>query len=92
MNYKLDPEEQEILDAFEQNELQSVPNVSEQIEAAKAAARNTTLKTHRVNLRLTERDFYLAHVKASEEGLPYQTLLASVIHKYLSGRLVERSS
>lgn len=92
MNYKLDAEEQEILDAFEQNELQSVPNVSEQIEAAKAAARNTTLKTHRVNLRLTERDFYLAHVKASEEGLPYQTLLASVIHKYLSGRLVERSS
>lgn len=92
MNYKLNNDEQEILDALEQDELQSAPNASEQIEIAKAASNNAILKTHRVNLRLTERDFYLAHVKASEEGLPYQTLLASVIHKYLSGRLVERSS
>jgi predicted DNA binding CopG/RHH family protein len=92
MNYKLNDDEQEILDALEQDELQSAPNASEQIEIAKAASNNAILKTHRVNLRLTERDFYLAHVKASEEGLPYQTLLASVIHKYLSGRLVERSS
>ena len=92
MNYKLNDDEQEILDALEQDELQSAPNASEQIEIAKAASNNAILKTHRVNLRLTERDFYLAHVKASEEGLPYQTLLASVIHKYLAGRLVERSS
>jgi predicted DNA binding CopG/RHH family protein len=90
MTYKLDNEEQEIFEAFEQNELQSVHNTSEQIETAKVAARNATLKNHRVNLRLTERDFYLAHVRASEEGLPYQTLLASVIHKYVTGRLVER--
>lgn len=92
MNYNLNEDEQEILDALEQDELQSAPNASEQIEIAKAASSNAILKTHRVNLRLTERDFYLAHVKASEEGLPYQTLLASVIHKYLSGRLVERNS
>ncbi|MBX3011683.1 MAG: hypothetical protein KF832_09240 [Caldilineaceae bacterium] len=92
MKYQLDDSEQEILDAFEHNELQPTPDAAKQIETAKIAARNTTLKTHRVNLRLTERDFYLAHVKANEEGLPYQTLLASIIHKYLTGRLVERSS
>ena len=49
-------------------------------------------KTRRINLRLTERDFELAHVRALEEGMPYQTLLASVIHKYLTGRLVEDQS
>ena len=92
MNYTFDEEEQAILEALENNELQSVANVHEQIAEAKVAARNANLKTHRVNLRLSERDFYLAHIKASEEGLPYQTLLASVIHKYLSGRVVDRQS
>jgi predicted DNA binding CopG/RHH family protein len=56
---------------------------------ARRAARNTFNKTRRVNLRITERDFNLAHTKAREEGIPYQTLLSSAIHKYLSGRLVE---
>ena len=42
-----------------------------------------------MNLRITERDFNLAHAKAREEGIPYQTLLSSAIHKYLSGPLVE---
>lgn len=46
-------------------------------------------KTRRINLRLPERDYQLAHAKALEEGMPYQTLLASVIHKYLTGRLVD---
>ena len=55
------------------------------------AARNTFNKTRRVNLRLTEYDFEQAHVRALEEGLPYQTLLSSIIHKYLTGRLVERT-
>lgn len=43
-----------------------------------------------MNLRVTERDFNLAHARAREEGIPYQTLLSSVIHKYLAGRLVEQ--
>ena len=58
--------------------------------AAREAARNTFNKTRRVNLRVTERDFMLAHSRAREEGVPYQTLLSSVIHKYLSGRLTEK--
>ena len=89
MKYKLDTEEQEILDAFTQGKLKSIPNAQEEIEIAQQAARNTFYKNKRVNLRLTERDFELAHVKALKEGLPYQTLLSSVIHKYLTGQLIE---
>ena len=89
MKYELDTEEKEILDAFKQGKLKSVSDVQEEIEIARKAARNTFNKTKRVNLRLTERDFELAHVKALKEGLPYQTLLSSIIHKYLTEQLIE---
>ena len=71
--------------------LRSRPDAEAEIEHAERTARNTFNKTKRVNLRVTERDFELAHLKAREEGIPYQTLLSSVIHKYLSGRLAEKS-
>ena len=88
---QLNPEEREILDQYDRGELRQVPNVEAEIEAARRAARNTFNKSRRVNLRVTERDFNLAHYRAREEGIPYQTLLSSVIHKYLSGRLIEKS-
>ena len=91
MKYRLDSEEQEILDAFERGELHSRPDADAEVRAAREAARNTFNKTRRVNLRLTEQDFERAHVRAREEGIPYQTLLSSVIHKYLAERLVERT-
>ena len=91
MKEKLSPEEREILDRFQRGELRPVPDVERELEAARQAARNTFNKTRRVNLRVTERDFELAHSRAREEGIPYQTLLSSVIHKYLSGRLVEKA-
>ena len=87
--YNLNSEEKEILDAYERGEFEADADSADQIQQAQEIARNTLNKTHRINLRLTERDFRLAHVKAIEEGLPYQTLLASVIHKYLTGRLVD---
>ena len=90
MKGELSAEEREILGRFEQGELRSVPGVERELEAARQAARNTFNKTRRVNLRVTERDFNLAHSRAREEGIPYQTLLSSVIHKYLSGRLAEK--
>ncbi len=67
-----------------------VPGVDGEMMTARQAARSTFKKTRRVNLRVTERDFDLAHARAREEGIPYQTLLSSVIHKYLSGRLIEQ--
>ena len=89
-NNQLDDKEQNLLHSFERGEWQSVPNLEEEIGAARPAARNTFNKTKRVNLRVTERDFDLAHARAREERIPYQTLLSSVIHKYLSGRLTEK--
>ena len=90
MNDQLDPEEREILERFEKGDLRRSDDADAEIEIARRAARNTFNKSRRVNLRVTERDFNLAHYRAREEGIPYQTLLSSVIHKYLSGRLIER--
>ena len=90
MNDSLNAEERDILERFERDELRSATGAEQEIEAARQAARNTFNKTRRVNLRVTERDFNLAHSRAREEGIPYQTLLSSVIHKYLSGRLTEK--
>ena len=89
MNDTLNEEERDTLDRFERGELRSAPGAEQEMEAARQAARNTFNKTKRVNLRVTERDFNLAHSRAREEGIPYQTLLSSVIHKYLSGQLTE---
>lgn len=91
MKDKMSAEEREILDGFERGKLRSASRAERELQEARQAARNTFNKTRRVNLRMTERDFNLAHSRAREEGLPYQTLLSSVIHKYLSGRLTEKS-
>ena len=90
MSGKMSAEEREILEKFEHGELRPASNVEHELVQTRQAARNTFNKTRRVNLRVTERDFSLAHARAREEGIPYQTLLSSVIHKYLSGRLVEK--
>ncbi len=90
MNDQLNSEEREILEKFERGELRSARGAEREMEIARQAARSTFNKTRRVNLRVTERDFNLAHARAREEGIPYQTLLSSVIHKYLSGRLTEK--
>ena len=88
---ELNTEEREILEQFERGELRRASGAELEMERARQAARNTFNKTRRVNLRVTERDFNLAHARAREEGIPYQTLLSSIIHKYLSGRLKERT-
>ena len=90
MNDRLNAEERQILEKFAQDELRPATGVEREMAIAPEAARNTFKKTRRVNLRVTERDFNRAHARAREEGIPYQTLLSSVIHKYLSGRLTEK--
>ena len=90
MNDEISSEERDILDRFERGDLRSAPGVAREVEVARQAARNTFNRTRRVSLRLTERDFALARSRAREEGIPCQTLLASVIQKYLSGRLIEK--
>jgi len=86
---KTDPYEAELLAAFEKGTLKSVATKSE-LSKFKAAARATAIKDQRVNIRLSSGDLQDIQVKALEEGLPYQTLIASVLHKYVTGRLAER--
>jgi len=88
-NIKLDAEEQEILDSFENNEFVSILSEERKKELIEMA-KNTNKKTKRVNIRLSERDFERINIKAVEENIPYQTLIGSVIHKYLNGRFSEK--
>ena len=60
-----------------------------ELEKFKAAARATAIKDKRVNIRLSSGDLKDIQVKALEEGIPYQTLIASVLHKYVTGKLVD---
>ena len=89
---KTDRFEKEILQAYESGELVSTSPTSEDKELFKAAAQATSLKDRRVNIRLTSPDLLDIQARALEEGIPYQTLIASVLHKYVSGRLVEKPS
>ncbi len=89
---KLDQEERELLESFEAGEWKSVPNVGEEIERYRQYARDTFKKDSRVNIRISRKDLEAVQKRALEEGIPYQTLMASVLHKYVSGRLVEKDS
>ena len=86
----LDKEEQELSESVERGEWRSVPNLKEEIMKAKEYARATVAKNQRMNLRISQKDLDALKVKAMEEGMPYQTLAASVLHKYLTGRLESR--
>lgn len=86
---KTDAYEVELLSAFQKGSLKSVATKAE-LAKIKAAARATAVKDRRVNIRLSSGDLQDIQVKAMEEGMPYQTLIASVLHKYVSGRLAEK--
>ena len=87
---KIDEYEREILNAYEKGQLRSVATKAERAKF-KAAARATGIKDRRVNIRLSSGDLSDIQVKALEEGVPYQTLIASVLHKYVTGRLSEQA-
>jgi predicted DNA binding CopG/RHH family protein len=87
---KLDAYESEILRAFESGKMRSVATKTE-LAKYRQAARATALKDRRVNIRLSSGDLADIQVRALEEGMPYQTLIASVLHKYVTGRLVDPS-
>ena len=85
---KIDDYEREILSAYDKGQLKSVATKAE-LAKLKAVARATAIKDRRINIRLSSGDLSDIQVKALAEGMPYQTLIASVLHKYVSGRLVE---
>lgn len=86
---ELDQEEKEILESFEKDEWQSVGDPS-RLSELRRYARATLAKDKKVTLRLSSIDLDAIQTKAVEEGIPYQTFISSILHKYITGRLIER--
>lgn len=87
----LTTEEQALLDSVEKGEWKRVPNFRQEAVRYRDAARATLRKDKRVNIRMAERDLVRFQKTAVHEGLPYQTLISSILHKYINGRLVEKA-
>jgi len=90
MKFDLDKEESELLESIERDEWKSISNLQEEIERSKKIARATIVKDQRMNIRISTKDLEALKIRAIEEGMPYQTLVSSILHKYLSGKLVEK--
>jgi len=82
-------EEQALFKSIEKGEWRSIENLDEERLKAREYAKETFKKDHRMNIRIAKRDLSALKIRALEEGIPYQTLVSSIIHKYLSGRLVD---
>ena len=85
----LEADEQQLLDAFEQGALTSVATPA-LLSDLRQSARATGQKDQRINIRLSSGDLQAIRTRALQEGIPYQTLISSVLHKYVSGTLQER--
>ena len=86
---KLDKEEKELLKSIESGKWSSVKNIETYKKHLQDVARRTMLKDKRMNIRISSRDLNRLKVRALEEGIPYQTLVSSILHKYLIGKLKE---
>lgn len=89
---KLGKDESELLKSFERGEWKPVKDLEAEKKKAVEAAHATFRKDRRVNIRICSKDIDGIRKKALEEGIPYQTLIASVLHKYAAGRLKEKGS
>jgi predicted DNA binding CopG/RHH family protein len=89
---KLDKSEKELRDSVERGEWKSSTKTNKDTRRFQEYARATFKKDRRINIRISSRDLEAIQKRALEEGLPYQTLIASLLHKYASGRLVDRES
>jgi len=87
---KLDAEEKELLEAFEAGKVTLTKNQAKEKALALSYVANALRKDKRVNIRISDKDLYELRIKAMEEGIPYQTLMSSVLHKFVSGRLVAK--
>jgi predicted DNA binding CopG/RHH family protein len=89
-NLKLQQDELELLASYEAEEWQSVKKLKQQKEQYRAYARATFRKDKRVNIRISEKDLLDLQKRARRQGMPYQTLISSVLHKYVNGGLTEK--
>ena len=89
MKDRLTKEEQALLDSFEKGEWVSAKNLSKRRAELIGYARNTLKKDKRLNIRISERDLTELQKKAVSDGFPYQTYISSILHRFVSGTLVE---
>ena len=88
---KYDEEEKSILDAYKKGKLTLSTPSKKEIEAIKATARKTMVKDKRITIRLYEHDYQGIQKKAMEMGIPYQTLISGIIHRYIEGDLISKT-
>ncbi len=86
----LDEEEKDILESYERGEWMPVKNPKAEIKKLRQYAKNTLQKDKRINIRMSSKDLDQVQVIAVQEGIPYQTLISSIIHKYVTGYLIEK--
>lgn len=88
---KYDKEEKAIVDAYEKGKLKLSSPSKKEIEAIKATARKTMVKDKRIIIRLYDHDYQGIQKKAMEMGIPYQTLISGIIHRYIEGELTSKA-
>jgi predicted DNA binding CopG/RHH family protein len=88
----LDEEEKELIRSIDKDEWKQTRDVAKHKKIAKDYAEATIRKDKRMNIRISERDLKNLKKRALEEGIPYQTMVSMILHKYLSGRYSEQSS
>lgn len=87
---KYDKEEKTIVEAYEKGGITLATPTKKEIEAIKATARKTLVKDKRITLRLYAHDYQGIQKKAMEMGIPYQTLISGIIHRYIEGDLISK--
>jgi predicted DNA binding CopG/RHH family protein len=87
----LEPEELDILESFEREEWNSVWNRTQELQLHRRYAKATLLNHQPLRIRLSSKDWKDLQTRALREGLSYRALASSIIHKYLSGTLVDKS-
>ena len=88
---KYDKEEKSILDAYKKGKMTLSSPSKKEIDAIKATAKNTLVKDKRITIRLYSHDYKGIQKKAIEMGIPYQTLISGIIHRYIEGELISKT-
>ena len=88
---KYDKEEKSIVDAYKKGRMKLSTPSKKEMEAIKATARDTLIKDKQITIRLYDHDYQGIQKKAMEMGIPYQTLISGIIHRYIEGELVSKT-
>ena len=86
----LQPDELDLLASYEAEEWKSAKKIKEQKEQYRSYARAALRKDKRINIRISEKDLLALQKRAIRQGIPYQTLISSVLHKYVNGGFIEK--